>query len=67
MTQQIIITTTPLTRSERHRITDIAFEINLKYDTNFSTLVVDREAWTLGPVSVLPVHEDILKEGISLL
>jgi hypothetical protein len=41
----LLVTLTKLTRFERHEITDSVFEINLKYDTNFSTLVIDNESW----------------------
>ncbi|MBI4553925.1 MAG: nucleotidyltransferase domain-containing protein [Candidatus Latescibacteria bacterium] len=60
----LVLTTTPLPRSVRHRITDIVFEINLQYGTNISTVVVDRVTWESGPFSVLPIHDTILAEGI---
>lgn len=62
----LILTTRPYLRPERHEITDLVFEINLKYDTNFSTLVVDQLAWDTGPVSILPIHDSVLKEGIAV-
>ena len=60
----LILTRQPLTRVVRHEITDIVFEVNLRYDTNFSTLVVDRNSWEVGPVSVLSLRNDILKDGV---
>lgn len=62
----LILTKHPLDRYKRHEITDIVFEVNLEHQTNFSTLVVDEKAWQAGPVSVLPIHEDIQKEGLRL-
>jgi predicted nucleotidyltransferase len=62
----LIVTPTPLARPARHNITDMVFEVNLRYDTNFSTLVVDRLSWESGPVSVLPLHDEILRDGIVL-
>lgn len=62
----LVITKYAMTRPERHEITDVVFEINLEHDTNFSTLVVDRSSWEAGPIRVLPIHEEIEKEGISL-
>ena len=61
-----IITDTILSRSERHRITDMVFEVNLEFNTNFSTLVVDRENWESGVFSVLPVKEEIVNNGIEV-
>ena len=60
----LIITRRLLHRRIRHQITDIVFEVNLKYDTNLSTLVVDRESWEGGVFSLLPVQDEILREGI---
>lgn len=62
----LIVTKMPLNRSMRHQITDIVFEINLQYDTNISSLVVDRNAWENGVFTILPLKEEILREGIVL-
>jgi predicted nucleotidyltransferase len=62
----LIITEQPLKRPVRHQITEIVFEINLQYDTNFSTLVVDRTAWEEGLFSVLPIRDEIMREGVTL-
>jgi predicted nucleotidyltransferase len=62
----LIITKKPLQRLLRHQITDLACEVNLKFDTNISTLVVDETAWQSGLYSVLPIHDEILKEGVLL-
>ncbi len=62
----LIVTGQPFTRSARHAITDAAFEVNLRYGTNVSTLVVDRCSWETGPFSVLPLREEILRDGIRL-
>jgi predicted nucleotidyltransferase len=65
-TDLLIITRMPLQRSSRHRITDLVFDINLNYGTNFSSLVIDRETWETGAVSVLPLHDEILRDGVTL-
>jgi predicted nucleotidyltransferase len=62
----LVVTKKPLTRTQRHEITDIAFEVNLRYGTNLSTLVVDRAAWESGLLSIMPLRDEILKEGIPL-
>ena len=62
----LVLTARPFTRVARHEITDLVFEVNLRFDTNFSTLVVDRSSWESGVVSVLPLHQEILKDGIVL-
>ena len=62
----MIVVSDPISRLKRHEITDIVFDVNLKFGTNFSTLVVDRESWESGLVSVLPLREEIMREGIRL-
>jgi predicted nucleotidyltransferase len=62
----LIVTQNPMQRSVRHLITDIVCEINSNHDTNLSTLVVDKTSWETGLYSVLPIHEEILKEGVVL-
>jgi predicted nucleotidyltransferase len=62
----LIVTAEALTRFRRHEITDIVFDVNLKYDTNFSTLVVDKETWETGMISVLPLRDEILRDGIRV-
>ena len=62
----LIVVSNPISRFKRHEITDIVFEVNLQFGTNFSTLVVDRESWESGLVSVLPLREEIMREGIHL-
>jgi predicted nucleotidyltransferase len=62
----LLVTEQPLTRPVRHEITDVVFEVNLRYGTNISTLVIDRNSWEKGPVSVLPLRDEILKDGVVL-
>jgi len=50
----------------RNRISRMILDVNLKYDTNLSSIVVERQAWDEGPLSVLPIHEEIEEEGIRL-
>ncbi|MFH1195641.1 MAG: nucleotidyltransferase domain-containing protein [bacterium] len=62
----LVITSIQLTRNERHHITDEIFEINLKYGTNFSAIVVYEKSWEEGPYSVLPIKNEILKEVVLI-
>lgn len=62
----LVVTARPLTRFERHEITDIVFEVNLEHDTNFSTLVVDLRSWESGMFSVLPLRDEIIRDGIAI-
>jgi len=62
----LVVTAQRLTRLQRHEITNVVFEVNLRYDTNFSTLVVDQESWETGMFSVLPIHTEIVRDGIQV-
>jgi predicted nucleotidyltransferase len=62
----LVVTGRPLTRLERHEITDAVFEVNLQHDTNFSTLVVDQKSWEEGIISVLPIRDEIIRDGIQI-
>jgi predicted nucleotidyltransferase len=62
----LVVTAHPLTRVERHQITNVVFEVNLQYDTNFSTLVVDVKSWETGIISVLPIRDEILRDGVQV-
>lgn len=62
----LILTAEPLSRPARHDITDVVFDVNLRYGTNFSTLVLDQHEWEAGAVAVLPLKEAIMEDGIPL-
>jgi uncharacterized protein len=62
----LVVTSGPLTRFERHEITNVVFEVNLRYDTTFSTLVLDSKTWETGLISVLPIRDEIIRDGIPV-
>lgn len=54
------------THNIRNRISTIILDINLEYDVNLSGLVVDKKTWDDGLLSVLPIHEEVAREGILI-
>jgi len=62
----MIVVSEPISRYRRHEITDIVFEVNLRFETNFSTLVVDQATWETGMISILPIRNEILKNGVPV-
>ena len=50
----------------RHIISDLLFEINIKYAANLSGIVLSNDEWNKGLFSLLPFHEKIESEGIRL-
>lgn len=55
-----------VTESIRREIVHKIFEINLFFGSNISALIVSQDEWQHGCLSVLPIHEIVEKEGISL-
>lgn len=62
----LVLTTRPLSGKEHDAISDEVFDVNLRYETNISVLVVEVHNWEEGPVSVMPIRQEIEKEGIEL-
>ncbi len=61
----LVLTARPLLRDERHTITAVLSPLGRELGIMFSTLVVDEQAWTGGPHSVLPIHTEIERDGIA--
>ncbi len=62
----LVVTCEKFSRSERHKITDIIFDVNLKYGTNISSTVVDQYSWESGYFSILPIKDEIEREGVVI-
>lgn len=62
----LVICKKPMSRMQRHKITDDIFEINLENETNLSSLVVDIENWEKGLFSALPIYKEIQKDGVLI-
>jgi len=62
----LVLTKCRLPNSLRHQITYMVFDLNLEYETNFTTLVIPLDEWNTGLVSVLPIKLEIDREGIML-
>lgn len=62
----LVLTSQPMSHREKHEMSDIIFEINLSKGTNISILVVDRKTWETGLWSDLPIHQEVIREGITV-
>jgi predicted nucleotidyltransferase len=62
----LVVLNDPPSHQVRDRITSLILDINLKYGTNLSELIVDQQAWDHGLPATLPIHEEIEEEGIRL-
>ena len=58
----------PLTITEdvRRCIIHRVFEINLTHGTNISVLIVSREEWEQGYLSLLPIHSEVEEGSVTL-
>jgi uncharacterized protein len=50
----------------RRKIVHLVFDINLKFESNISVLIVNQREWESGCLSYLPIHDEIEEIGISL-
>jgi uncharacterized protein len=62
----LVLTARPLNGKEHDAVSDEVFAINLRYDTNISALVVDLPSWEEGPLSVMPLRQEVDREGVEL-
>ncbi len=61
----LIVTKNPKNRWQQHQITDVVFDVNLQFDTTFSSLVVDRSEWE-NSYSFLALQDEIEKDGVEV-
>lgn len=62
----LILTTCPVTREIKDRVGDILFEIDLKDDVVLTSITVHQERWEQPVVKILPLYQNIQKEGVQV-
>ncbi len=55
-----------ITEEIRRGIIHRVFEINLAFGTNLSVLIVSREEWEQGYLTLLPIHSEVEEGSITL-
>jgi len=60
----LLLTKKRLSHREKHEIYAITTNANLRFETNISVLVIDEKSWNEGAFSVLPIAEEIKRDGI---
>lgn len=60
----LVVTKQQLSHRERHGIYHIATQINWEFDTNISVTVVDDYSWDQGVYSVMPIKEEVQRDGV---
>jgi predicted nucleotidyltransferase len=62
----LLLTDQPLHWKERHAIVDALFEVEMKHDVVISIMVNTVYDWHEGICTVLPIHEEINREGVTI-
>jgi len=62
----LLLTTQPIHWKERHTIVDALFEVEMRYDVVINIVVNTVRDWHEGMCTVLPIHEEINREGVTI-
>ena len=62
----LILTNTQVTRNLKEDITDVLYDIELKYNVVFGKIIENRDFWQSSLANAMPLHWNIDKEGIRL-
>ena len=62
----LILLPNDVTKEIRRQIIHRAFDINLTFGTNISTLIMSEKEWNSDLFSFLPIHSFIEEEGVPL-
>lgn len=61
----LLITARALSRADRHAVTDALFPLQLTHDVVLSVVIVSVDEWRDGVVTALPIHDEILEQGVA--
>jgi predicted nucleotidyltransferase len=61
----LVLTSRKLHWREADGITVALYDLELAYDVVFSTLIVPSQEWTAGVYRVLPIHDEITRDGVA--
>ncbi len=62
----LILVNQPLTRDVKDSICDDIYEIDLELDVVISPLIKTRQQWNQPVVKILPLYQNIQKEGVRV-
>jgi len=62
----LLLTSKPVHWRERHAIIDALFDVEMKHDVVISIVVNTLYDWNEGVCTVLPIHEEIAREGVAI-
>lgn len=62
----LLLTANPIDWKERHQIVDALFEVEMKHDVIISIIVNTLDDWNDGICTLLPIHQEISREGVPM-
>ncbi len=62
----LVLTSRDLDWRERNAITDALFDVQIAHDVVISTLIVPLAEWEKGVCAVLPIHDEVERDGVPL-
>lgn len=62
----LVLTSRELGWRERKQLVDALFDIELAHDVVLAPLIVELRQWNDGPLTVVPLHSEIDRDGILL-
>lgn len=62
----LILIDQKIDRNLKEKITQIKYDIELKYDVIFSTIIENKKVWKSPLFNVMPLHLNVHKDGVSI-
>lgn len=62
----LLLTDGPLHWKERHAIIEALFDVEMKHDVVISIVVNAVQDWKEGICTLLPLHEEVNREGVAI-
>jgi predicted nucleotidyltransferase len=61
----LVVTSRPLLWRERDAVIDALFDVEMEHDVLISVMVVSESDWDSAPYRVLPIREEIDRDGVA--
>lgn len=62
----LLLTREPLHWKERHSIIDSLYDVEMKHDVIISIIINTINDWREGICTILPIHDEIVNEGVTI-
>jgi predicted nucleotidyltransferase len=66
-TDLLVIAKEKVSHRTRNLMYDLVFEVNFKYLTNISIVVVESDSWKDGILSITPFYEEVQRDGVAII